>query len=233
MVLRKIRLFLHRLLLIIYPEHCGFCGKEISTGKLICQKCAERVELLQCDGSLPDSLSDVAFDRLFYAGIYTGITRNGMLRLKKGNGRNAAKYLSLALAKNIRSSDMNGHIDLITYVPISLKKRLRLGFDHAQIIAEILSEMLGIPLESGLIRRKNSTKAQHSQRDYAGRRKLAKTVFTLPKKPKSLDGKVILLCDDILTSGATLSRCADILKAQGAAEVCAITLVTAGHNVDI
>lgn len=229
MLFQKIRRFLCRLLLIIYPEHCGFCGREISAGKWVCAECAERVELVRCDGSIPEKYNDAAFDRLFYAGIYADITRDGMLRLKKGKGHNAANYLSLALVRNISASDMDGRIDCITYIPVSPKKRRRNGFDHAEVMAQIISGIMDIPIEDKLILRKNVRKSQHSQRTFAKRRKHAKAVYIPPKEPKSLDGKIILLCDDILTSGATLSRCSDILKAQGAVMVCAAALVRAGN----
>lgn len=228
--MQKTKIALSRLLNLIYPEHCGFCGREITYGKLVCPRCAKLVRLELCDGSIPEKYENAMFDGIFYAGIYEGITRDGMLRFKKGKARNAARYLSMALVKSIKASHFENGIDCIAYVPVSLRRKLRRGYDHAEVMAEIISEMLGVPIAKGVIRRKNSRKSQHSQRNFTKRRELARTVYTIPKKRKSLDGKIILLCDDIVTSGATLSKCADILKEQGADVVYAAALVRAGSG---
>lgn len=225
---QKIKNLLKILLNIIFPEHCGFCGREIALDKWICPNCAKLVPLQKCDGSVPEKFENAAFDKLFYAGIYEGRTRDGILRLKKGKAQNAAKYMAAALVENIKSSGIAECIDFISYVPVSPKRKVSKGYDHAEVMARILSQMLSIPIVKSAIRRKNKRKSQHTQRGLAKRQKLAQTVYTVPKKKINLDGKTVLLCDDIITSGATLSKCADILKFQGAVYVFAAALVKAG-----
>lgn len=227
-ITKRIKGLFAKLLNIIYPEHCGFCGREVSMGKWICLDCAERIPLERCSGELPEKYHNAGFDKLFYAGLYFGRTRDGILRLKKGKGRNAAKYLSAALADNIIESGLSGSIDCIVYVPVSREKKIKRGFDHAEIIAKLLSQKLGIPIVNGALRRKSTNKSQHLQISYADRFTLAQKVFTYPKNSPDLFGKTILLCDDIITSGATLSKCAHILKDLGADYVYAAVLVKAG-----
>lgn len=139
---------------IIYPECCGFCGREILKGKWICKECASKVPLISWEGTMPPRYRNMNFDKMFFAGIYDGTSKKGVLRFKKNYAFNTAKYFFVKLADNIRKSGFSESIDYVTFVPMSRIKKRQIGYDHAEYIAMLLSEELEKPMLKNVIRRK-------------------------------------------------------------------------------
>ncbi len=217
---------IYRIISAIYPERCGFCGKIIGPDKWICAECANEIEFADCSGDLPENLKGMCFDKVFYAGRYGGLARDGIIRLKRQRAFNVARYYCFSLCKSIIDSGCADDIDAVAYVPMSKRKKAVIGYDHAEIIARIVAQTLGKKLLCGGIVRKNTRKSQHSQRNNEDRRAFADSVYHVPKRRLNLKGQTILLCDDVITSGSSLSCCSDILKAQGADAVYAAALVS-------
>lgn len=220
------RRLLYNILKMVYPERCGFCGRIISPGKWICSECASEIDLVDSSGDVPDRLMGMSFDKVFYAGRYRSLERDGIIRLKRQKAYNVARYFGAQLCKSIMESGCANDIDYIAYVPMSKRKKAIVGCDHAEFIAKILSRELGKKMLSGNLRRKNTRKTQHGQANYESRKAFAESIYLSAKKHIDLSGKTILLCDDVITSGSSLSTCASILKAQGAKAVYAAALVS-------
>lgn len=112
--------------------------------------------------------------------------------------------------------------DYIINVPMYVKKKKKRGYDQAELIADHLSNLIGIPLEKdNLIRTKNTL--PQSKVSFEEREQNVKDVFSVLNKDK-IFGKNILLIDDIYTTGNTLNQCAKELKKAGAGEICYFTL---------
>lgn len=217
---------LSRIISFVYPNRCGFCGAVIAHDKLVCARCYERVEdeILESKGKFPLYLScgEVNFSGCCAAGSYKGVIRDGVLRLKYHYGENAAKYLCPELRDNLLRSGIVSQCDMITFVPMTRARKYKLGYNQAEIIADILSKELGIPVVKNLIRKKHTRKAQHEQ-SLEQRKILAAKVYARGRSRMDITGKTVLLCDDIVTSGSTLSECAAVLKSRGAERVyCAV-----------
>jgi competence protein ComFC len=117
------------------------------------------------------------------------------------------------------------HIDALVPVPLHPKKEAKRGFNQAKILALELSKLKNVPLmEKRLIKVRN-THAQTSLReiDRLGNLKGAFDVT----HPEEIEGKVLLLVDDVFTTGATLQECTVALKKAGAQEIRALTLAQA------
>ncbi len=210
----------------LYPERCGFCGRIISPGNWICAECANEIELIECSGELPQKLCGLEFDKVFYAGRYGNLSRDGIIRLKRSKAFNVARYYCSQLSKSIVKSGCADDIDCIAYVPMSKRKKAIIGYDQAEIIARLISDSLGKDMLYDAICRSSTRKSQHSQKSYEDRRLFARSIYKPPKKQLELNGKIILLCDDVITSGSSLSSCAHILKMQGAKAVYCAALVS-------
>lgn len=220
------RRIIYNIIKTVYPERCGFCGRIISPGRWICSECAGEIELIDSCGDVPDRLLGASFDKVFYAGRYGGLERDGLLRLKRHKAFNVARFFCTQLAKSIIESGCADDIDYIAYVPMSKRKKAIAGYDHAEVIAKLLSRRLEKKLLGGNIRRKSTRKTQHAQANYESRKVFAERIYLPAKKHIDLSGKTILICDDIITSGSSLSSCAKILKEQGAKAVYAAALVS-------
>ena len=109
--------------------------------------------------------------------------------------------------------------DLITWVPLSRKRLRKRGYDQAKLIAEAVSVRLGVPCVP-VLRKLRNIRAQSSLQDAVQRQRNIRNVYSV-SEPEKIRGKRILLIDDIVTTGATLSECARTLREAGAAEVIA------------
>lgn len=124
-----------------------------------------------------------------------------------------AKQLSTYLEFAIPNDD---RYDAVVPVPLHWKKRWSRGFNQAELLARPVAKRRGIPVLNALCRRK-STEVQASL-TMAARRKNVQGAF-LARPGAKLQGKRILLIDDVMTTGATAGACAMALKRAGAASV--------------
>lgn len=113
---------------------------------------------------------------------------------------------------------------LVTCAPTAFHRRFRRGFDLAEDTARLIAERLDRPFQRTLTKALFSP--QQSERTESERRRLPRKAFGL-RRQAQVEGRVILLVDDVWTTGTTLTRCAAVLKEAGAEEVRALTLFRA------
>lgn len=202
--------FLDRLLDLIYPPRCAFCRRFLREGENgVCRFCRKKYEGSCFRRDLPHVTFCVAPFR------YEGPVRESILRYKfRGLTAYGAAYAEF-LAKCIDESGIS--CDSITWVPLSRKRLRSRGYDQARILAEATAERLGLPCEK-LLEKHVDTKPQSGMGDAQRRRENAKGVYACCT-PERVNGRRILVIDDIVTTGATLSECAVTLKKAGCAEV--------------
>ena len=126
------------------------------------------------------------------------------------------------MMKTLDIKNMFGNIDAIIAVPLHRKRRKERGFNQAYLIARRLGKKLHIRVEGRvLLRIKKSMPqmdlpAHQRERNVMGAFKV--------RKAKRIEGKRILLIDDVMTTGATVNECARVLKRSGSKEICVITI---------
>jgi len=145
---------------------------------------------------------------------YRGPARTLLLRAKAGR-RELLRPLGERLARLAEVAGLGGRGVLVIAVPSHLLARWRRGFDPAREIAGPVAARLGCPLHPGLVRRLPALRASKGL-SASDRRAAVENAF---RAPRPLPGARVLLVDDVLTTGATLSACARALRAAGAAEV--------------
>jgi len=111
----------------------------------------------------------------------------------------------------------NHRPDKVVAVPNHWLKRLRLGYNQAEEYAKILSEKLEIPLDHKILR-KRKNKLSQAKSDKLSRIQNLKSSYELIKRV-DLKGKHVLLVDDVITTGATIEICAQLLRAAGAEKI--------------
>jgi len=152
---------------------------------------------------------------------YEKQVRESFLRYKfHGMTAYAAAYASL-MAETI-TREFQDDFDCICWVPLSRRRRRKRGYDQAQLLAEKTAALLNVPIIPALEKIRNSrvqstlTTAQERKANISGCYAVCTTA--------DIRGKRILLIDDIVTTGATLSECARVLLLHGAESVCGATL---------
>lgn len=110
--------------------------------------------------------------------------------------------------------------DWIIPIPLSRTRKRERGYNQAELIAQEIAQKLNLPLKTGLLRRVRNTKPQQNLKRKQ-RLKNLKNAFAVSGR---VQNKKILLVDDVTTSGATLTVCANLLKKSGAKEIYGLTL---------
>jgi ComF family protein len=164
------------------------------------------------------------FDAAYAYGEYEGPLRKLIHEFKySGVSQLAAKLgpmMSGAMPREQR-------FEAIVPMPLHWRKRLERGFNQSELLAKVLSKRTGIPVVNALRRRKSTTPQAGLTR--AQRRTNVAGAFEADERER-IDGRHVLLIDDVLTTGATASACAAVLKRAGARRVTVLTLARADRR---
>jgi competence protein ComFC len=131
-------------------------------------------------------------------------------------------FLADLLIRQAVPSLQNAQWDLIVPVPLHPAKEREREFNQAERLARHLSRATQIPVNTELVRRVQPTATQ-TQLNRAERAGNVRAAFA-PRSPKKLNGEKIILLDDVLTTGATTSACARVLRRAGAGDLCVWTV---------
>lgn len=154
---------------------------------------------------------------------YEGAVRHCIHQLKFRHRVAVLPTLAL-LAGQCARDHFAGRVDLITWVPLSARSLRQRGFDQSYELALGAGEALGLPVTS-LFTKSNRARRQSTIREAAARRANVAGAFALALSP-SVAGKRVLIVDDLVTSGSTLSECARVLLQEGAEEVYGLCLAS-------
>jgi ComF family protein len=116
--------------------------------------------------------------------------------------------------------------NLIIPVPLHPERERERGFNQALLLARELSRLIGVPLDEHSVVRRAHTERHRAGMDAKARRQSVAEAFAV-RHPKSVAGQLVLLVDDVFTTGATVSACASALKEAGAGEVFVLTIARA------
>ncbi len=212
--------FVGRLLELLYPPRCAFCHHLMPRGVKVCEYC--RKTLPYAEGAAQSrKLAHIA--QCVSPLLYKGRVRESLLRYKFRSLTAYAEIYGEFLSKCI---DENGiSCDSITWVPLSRKRLMLRGYDQARLLAEDLSRRTGLPCVR-LLRKTRDNPAQSGTGGAAARRANVSGVYRAVDEDQ-IRGRRILLVDDIVTTGATLSECAAVLRRAGAGEVFAAAVACA------
>lgn len=210
-----------RLLNTVFPEKCPFCGRLLREEEFrLCEKCLMELPYTYGGRKTTGAFFSVCISPLYY----TGQARKAVHKFKFTGRANYAACFGEILADCIRQN-IDGGYDLITWVPISPLRLRKRGYSQAKLLAEAAAKELGDKPCLSLLEKRRNTKSQFKTRNAAERRANVSGAYTVNRLNKDrLQGKRILLIDDIVTSGATLSECARILLTEGAERVLCATL---------
>lgn len=208
---------------LLYPPKCPFCRRVLDDPHApLCSSCQPTLPWLEHKDAF--RIVDHA-DGCWSALEYRDAVRDCVHRFKFHPVPAYARPLGLLMAQCARD---HGEIepDLITWVPLSRKSLRKRGFDQARRLADTVGRQLSLPVHATL------QKVRHTQRqsrlDTPARRR-ANVLGAYALHPDAdVRGRRVLLVDDVVTSGATLSACAKELRTAGAAKIWCLTLAQAG-----
>ena len=195
------------LLDLLYPPKCVFCGRLLAENETdLCGRC--RRELPTAEREIKRGEFFTGCTCVYY---YENAVRQSVLRFKFRSMRQYADAYGRLLA--MRLLPEREAYDLLTWVPVSAKRRRQRGYDQAEIIAEALGRKLGIPCVRLLAKTKDNP-PQSRTGNARARKKNAAGVYACCDR-EAAENKTVLLVDDIVTTGSTLAECAGVLRKAG------------------
>lgn len=204
---------------LIFPNKCPYCRKTIKPDMTECKECFE---------SFPQHpkkmITSAGISCIAPFGYHSKI-RDSIIDFKfNGNSFNAKSY-SKALCNTIEYFNMLDDFDLITFVPLSKKRKNERGFDQSELVAEYVGKYLDKKVKA-LLKKTRQTKNQH-ELNSAQRAENVRNIYTAVNAG-FIKEKNILLIDDIATTGNTLSECCRVLKENGAKNIICMTIAITG-----
>ena len=209
---------LDELLDLIYPPRCAFCHRLLRhSGEEVCRDCLVN---LPYTGDLAERIGLKHIKSCVSPFFYEKTVRDSLHRYKFGQRTGYAGIYAGFMVKSIDENKIS--CDIISWTPVSRQRLRSRGYDQSELLAREISDRLGIPCMRLLVKQRH-TRPQSLTKNADQRRENVKGAYRCSDS-ETARGKHILLVDDILTSGSTLSECARMLKEAGAAEVSAVTV---------
>ena len=195
-----------------FPPRCAFCGAILEeSGDGVCSACRKALPRAAETERKCDFVR--AYTAPFY---YEEPVRQGMLAYKFRNAPSRGKVFGRMIGEDLLRRGIDG-FDLISWVPLSAKRHRRRGYDQARLLAEAAAEALGTAAVP-LLRKVRDVSPQSRLRTPEERRANISGCYVV-RSADAVRGKRILLIDDIITTGSTLSECARMLLTAGAVSV--------------
>ncbi|PYS23540.1 MAG: ComF family protein [Acidobacteria bacterium] len=231
---------------LVYPQSCAVCGRSVesrhdgvvcdacwsatrvfSASDTLCWKCGalsratvsedrrQQIRCRKCD--------DDAYTAARACGAYEGALRASILQLKRQS--HVCRRL-VALMHDLQQREPLNRADLIVPVPLHPDRERERGFNQAFVLGRELSRLSGLPLDEHSVVRRIHTDRHRAGMDAKARRRSVAGAFAV-RHANLITGKSVLLIDDVFTTGATVSSCAEALKQSGAEDVFVLTVARA------
>jgi ComF family protein len=220
---------LRHLLDFALPARCGGCGSIVDEVHSFCPDCWRQVEFLGDGGcftcGLPLEATDAEqcgacvarpprIQRTRSAVAYDDLSRSIAIRLKYGRKVALARTMARYMAPLVRSEDKDA---IVVPVPLHRSRLWRRGFNQSALVAAELARATGLRPELRLLKRTKRTPALKGM-SLAQRRRTVAGAFKVDHSAE-LDGRTVVLVDDVLTTGSTANACARALQRAGAGRV--------------
>jgi ComF family protein len=207
---------------------CADCHRELTSDPFAaCPRCGSTVgAYVDVEGGCTSCRGDeFHFDGVLRLGVYDGKLRDVILRLKQDTGENLAEAIAPLFAEHLAAAlaGLAGRQpDVVAPIPLHWLRYWQRGFNQSEVLARALAQKLGKLCRPRLLRRVRRTPPQTSQTP-AQRRENVRGAFAL-RRTLDLEGKTVLLVDDVLTTGATCSEAAKTLRPLRPAKIFACVL---------
>jgi ComF family protein len=228
---------LNQLLDLFFPNFCFVCREKLTDNQFICKKCLNELAFLdtkKCfycginpaeNGICEHCRNELPFDGLVSVFKFNNVIQVLIHNLKYNEFKKIGKFLGKFLAERLSHYNFISDIDFVVPVPLHKVKKRERGFNQSFLIAKEVSNQLHIPIGEGLIIRKEYTKTQIKLNREEREKNVGNAFFV--KRPDLVEGRKILLIDDVLTTGSTMKSMTKTLKESGAGKVYASSLARA------
>ena len=233
------------LIKFIYPPTCPVCSDFVDVHGNLCAKCWARFNWIsnpkcfKCGYPFPADLDlgptplcphcasgECDLDFIRSACVYDDISKNIMLPFKHASALKYQTLMSNSMINCLR--DLNLDVDVVMPVPLAYKRLFKRGYNQATLLARPIAKHFNAVLDVDSVSRKYRNDMGH--KNAKQRRENVRGVFNV-KKLDNIQGKKILLVDDVMTSGATFYEMNRVLRKAGASAVYAVSFCRVVHAI--
>lgn len=227
--------WLYSILNLFYPRVCAACGETLlKDEETVCLKCRYTLPFTGYENHADNPLAQVFYGRVRFHAVTacfffakSGKVQHLIHELKYKNNPEAGIFLGQELGKTIKDAPLFQGIDYLIPVPLHPRREKQRGYNQSLLIAQGINEVTGIPIGDKYLIRAVYTTTQ-TKKSADERHKNVKDIFEV-RFPEELEGKHVLLIDDVLTTGATLESCAHQLENIPGIMISAATAACAGN----
>jgi len=223
-------------LTLAYPQSCVICASSVEQSRfgVACEGCWKETRIFTDDEEIclkcgaPGQMrcgrcEEMAFTTARAVGMYEGALRESVLMLKRQPF--VPLHVQRLVVEAMKREPLSSSTRVVP-VPLHPKRLKSRGFNQASIVAEEVSKALKLPLDGVSLVRVSTTEKYRAGLDRKGRHDTVAGAFTV-SHPRLVTGENILLVDDVFTTGATVSACAEALMSAGATNVYVLTIARA------
>lgn len=202
---------------LFYPHVCTGCGSDLLTeNNLLCLKCIHDLPHTHFANIANNPVEKYFWGRLPLTAAYSQfyfskefLIQHLIHQLKYKGDTEIGFYLGEVMGKSLLQSDRFNSIDALIPLPLYADKEHKRGYNQAAVICNGMSSVMNVPVLNGAVIRQHATETQ-TRKHRTERWENVKDSFKVVKE-NELSGKHLLLVDDVVTTGATLEACGNVL----------------------
>ncbi len=227
--------FIDSLLDLFYPSVCAACGKTLFKWEhLVCTHCRSFLPMTGYELDADNPLARMFYGKVRLKAVTAcfffskeGKVQGLIHQLKYKGNAEAGIFLGQELGKTIKDAPLFQGIDYLIPVPLHPKRERERGYNQSMMIAQGINEVTDIEIGGDfLIRKVNTSTQTHKNKEERWRN--VRDIFEVRHR-EQLEGKSVLLVDDVLTTGATLESCALLLSSIPGISIRCATAACAGN----
>jgi ComF family protein len=210
---------LENLVRLIYPHACAGCGSEVyNRDALVCWRCIESLPRTGFEKHHENPVYRIFAGRLKVENAMSWLyfskrtAAQELIHAVKYKGNQAlGRQLGQMMGKALLHCTWAADIEAVVPMPLNIRKLRQRGFNQADLLAAGLGEVIGVPVEKVAVMRTKHTATQ-TRKNRVQRWLNVEHVFDIAEN-HNLDNKHVLLIDDVITTGATMEACGQVLAA--------------------
>lgn len=222
-MVKEVSYLLNSLSHLFYPHHCAGCGNDnIDDHQLLCLRCLHNLPVTHFHQQAQNPVEKLFWGRLPVASAFSYLffTKDSMLQrllhqLKYKGNKEIGYFLGQQMGIALQHSSRNIAIDAIIPLPLYPSREKKRGYNQATVISKGIADILQVPVLDAVVFRTHATETQ-THKSRVERWQNMEGKFWI-KDREAIANKNILLVDDVITTGATLEACGQVLLKEGLA----------------
>lgn len=197
---------------------CGFCGK--INKNYLCDNCNKIIKSIEKNNI---DVYERNFDKHLYIFKYEGIIRKKIIDYKFGDKAYLYKTFQKIILNNKKVCDFINSYDIIIPVPIHNKRKMERGYNQSLLIIKEMTRYIeNIKIDKDTLVKKVNVERQSSLSKKDRTKNIIGAYYV--KNKKNIEGKNVLIFDDVFTTGSTVDECAKVLKESGTKNIGVFTI---------